>query len=417
MSQRVPVLPRVSSRSLNKLLRAQVILSYVTISWPTQSLQTQLQTSVTPSTSASVSFHSRTSIILLPLSLDFPLSNLASPSDKRKDNVHHPEPMLDIWLDYSQRVKEIAKRLKPAVDAALAAATSSTSTQLLSPSYADEVFRRDFANQVHTIKGTHSPGCSDVFLPCISEMAELRTRLHTFFDGQRWADVTPVFEKMYALDESGTDFETIVKSAVAYVFQNIHQPQMDPLKLKNLQRGEELGYKIIEAVPSLSDGYSIVMHSLTFQERFADVPSVFERMLQFASERSDEANAAFDSTNLLVKALIKLSRESEFPSFKARVCALFPGKAAQIEPIQLNAETDRLQEQCWKWVFSPIKDFQAGKEMFGKLVSVKPQDYWANLIYGACLTVTGSAVQGESYIRTAKGLDGNIPHGSVQRNA
>jgi hypothetical protein len=61
--------------------------------------------------------------------------------------------MLDIWLDYSDKLKEIAKRLKPSVDAALSNSAPSSGEGLLRPSYADELFRKEFSNQVNSIKG------------------------------------------------------------------------------------------------------------------------------------------------------------------------------------------------------------------------------------------------------------------------
>lgn len=59
---------------------------------------------------------------------------------------------------------------------------------------------------------------------------------------------------------------------------------------------------------------------------------------------------------------------------------------------------------------SPNKNFIEGRNLFSKLVTFKPDDFWANLIYGACLTITGAAAPGEPFIRKAKALEDKVPH-------
>lgn len=59
--------------------------------------------------------------------------------------------MLDIWLDFSEKVKAIANRLKPSVAAAL---SNHPQTTNLKPHYADELFRKEFAGQISSSKGT-----------------------------------------------------------------------------------------------------------------------------------------------------------------------------------------------------------------------------------------------------------------------
>jgi hypothetical protein len=159
--------------------------------------------------------------------------------------------------------------------------------------------------------------------------------------------------------------------------------------------------------------YSVIIHALAFLERFPEALLVYEQMLSSAVERSDEGNAPIDASNILSKVLIGLGRENDVPAYIDRAIKVFPSKTAALRQISSNAGTEKLQEECWKWVFNHQKDFVRGRDMFARLVSFKPQDFWANLIYGACLTITGSALQGEGYIRTAKKIDGKIPHGFV----
>lgn len=74
----------------------------------------------------------------------------------------------------------------------------------------------------------------------------------------------------------------------------------------------------------------------------------------------------------------------------------------------MNVEV--LQAQCWEWVMNPNKNFFEGRDLFARMVQFKPEDFWANLIYGACLTLTGAAAQGEAFIRKAKAVEDKVPH-------
>lgn len=91
----------------------------------------------------------------------------------------------------------------------------------------------------------------------------LREELRRSFDQQKWASVTEAFERLYLLDQGTTDVETILKSAAAFVFQDVHQAKMDEKKLKHLQRAEELARKALSGVPTISEGYNrYILHLL-----------------------------------------------------------------------------------------------------------------------------------------------------------
>lgn len=80
------------------------------------------------------------------------------------------------------------------------------------------------------------------------------------------------------------------------------------------------------------------------------------------------------------------------------------------------------------WIQAPQKDFIQGLNIFSKIVALKvatllsgaifsyplveqPDDYWATVLTGGCLTWSGRAKEGEPYLRKATQLDPNMPHG------
>jgi len=118
-----------------------------------------------------------------------------------------------------------------------------------------------------------------------------------------------------------------------------------------------------------------------------------------------------DGLKQVLASLVKLNKTKEIYLIEQNAKAKYPKLSNQLDEVIGDVEFHELWQKGTEFIHSPQKDFVYGQKLFLQIVSLKPSDYWANLLTGGCHTWGGKAKEGEPWIRKAIQIDASIPNG------
>lgn len=268
----------------------------------------------------------------------------------RQEGVHHPEPMLNIWTDYIG-MKDVVEQFKGKEQQLL----NQTNSVVLKPSYVDEYYR---SMQFDWVKKDE-------------EFAKLKREADQAFESHDWKKAPPLFEKLAA--ERKDDWEIQLKAACCFTFSPIDQ---------DLPKGVTYILRIIEISPSTINGYTLLLQNLNRQKKYNEAYPWIEKFL--SCYPSDDPSPILDGLKVIASILVHLNKETEFPIVVNKAKEVYPHLSDQLTKLIDGLELEKLWMKGTEWLHSPHKDLVYGQELFSKICTLNPKDYWATVMAGGC---------------------------------
>eukprot|EP00759_Apiculatamorpha_spiralis_P005069 PhF_6_TR13017/c0_g1_i1/m.20629 len=153
----------------------------------------------------------------------------------RSHNVCHPEPMLNIWLDYSEEVKRMGELHRREREAR--GIQSNVNQQVLTAGYVDTYEPSSTPTSSQPQNQSHNARLSDM------DMVKIRSLIHA----HKWAEVAPMLED-FMKRIPNLNWEIHIFAAISYTW---HPDISWTVKGEKLLRGYLVSYRGIPSIPSL----------------------------------------------------------------------------------------------------------------------------------------------------------------------
>jgi len=127
--------------------------------------------------------------------------------------------------------------------------------------------------------------------------------------------------------------------------------------------------------------------------------------------QDDNSDSIVNAIKTARDVLIKLNRTKELMPLVEEAKKKYSKWSEKLDEVVSGIESAELWEKGKEFLSNPKKDFVYGQQLFLRLATLKPDDYWATLLSGGCLTWGGKSKEGESWIKKAIQMDSSIPNG------
>jgi len=258
-----------------------------------------------------------------------------------------------------------------------------SSKDAMKPAYADEIKREENKRLEEKER----------------EIAELRKEADRLFDSQQWKAAQPVFKKL--AQELPNDWTSQLKAGCCFTFGPVDA---------DVKEGEAFLKKCIELSPVFPNGYGVLAHNMMRQQRYNEVVPLVQKMVA-CPVQDDNSDSIVNAIKTARDVLIKLNRTKELIPLVEEAKKKYSKWSEKLDEVVSGIESAELWEKGKEFINNPKKDFVYGQQLFLRLATLKPDDYWATLLSGGCLTWGGKAKEGESWIKKAIQIDSSIPNG------
>lgn len=296
------------------------------------------------------------------------------------DVTFHPQSMLNMWQDW-HGLKDIVAQQKPFKLKLLQEAKGS---EAIRPIYADQFFKMQHKNTAASQA---------------SQVEELWKKGNSLFDAHKFKEAQPIFKQLVELLED--DFVALIKAGCCYTFSANDADAVI---------AESYIEKCIDLAPALPSGYTLLAQNMVRQKKYDKVIPLVKVVLA-CPVQDETSNNIIDALNCAKDALVALNQTNQLQPLLHEAKQTYPKLSSQIDKVASDTSIQSLWVKGKQWIASPVKDFNAGFQLFAQIVEKSPTDYWATLLMGGCKMWGGNAKDGEPYIRKAIQLDKSVPNG------
>lgn len=289
----------------------------------------------------------------------------------------HPLPMTDIWTDYSPAFRRFSETQD---------ATPCASTAIRSAGYIDALTRSQLAEALHRDK----------------ERNATRIIADRMFEEHRWSECREMMVSAAAAQPD--DVMLCLKAGICSTASD----------KQYLQEGEQYLRRLTtELAPSLAKGWVALARNLQRQQMELQRDSLEEGVI---CARTALLNCTLDPEIVVesIMALVDLNVAAEQLASIATAAKLrYPELAEKIDQVAKVDPSKGLWLLGHKWLVTEPKDLPRGLDIFGRLVAVASTDYWAHILFGACLVWSGQPARALEILEQARSIDPLFPHSYV----
>jgi tetratricopeptide (TPR) repeat protein len=291
-------------------------------------------------------------------------------------------PLKNIWVDYKGLTMEkIVNQERSKIK------MPDNSTEIVKSGYVDAKYRENIL----------------LFMKRESELNVLLSKGDTLFNAHKWDLALPYFLEL--VQEKSDDWIILLKVSVCLTASALET---------NVPKAHPYLKKLIEGYPSLPNGYSFMAQNLSRLKMYKEALGYVDQMLA-CPPALDQADSVFDALKCAQVCIIQLNVDhvNVMKKYNDTVCNLYPSLRAKVESLGGEQNIQMLWKKGQDFLQTlgrgPI--WKDGVKIFGDIVNLNANDYWANVLLGACLTWDGNAKDGEKFSRSAIELNPNMPHG------
>ena len=315
----------------------------------------------------------------------------------REDGVHHPQPMLHIWEDFPG-LKEISEKMRGSVDL-----SEFKEGNGFKASYVDSMAKLELEEKMKKEQ----------------ERVELLKRADELFKENKFKEAAEIYDRIL---EGEMESELIVVLIHACVAHTFHPPN-------DLLKGERYAKALCEKWPAHFVGWSLWGMVNALQGRVWSPPQQIDKcilrealrkfQLAFNCNPHEEiSDGVRDALGTAVECVSKLGEEKEMEELVEKIFSSALEKYPKMRETILSKKSELNLKKLWAeaqvWIHKggerSHKDFEEGRLLFEKIVSLKPQDFWATWFVGCIFCWDRSPKKGEAFLRKAMQIDSSLVH-------